>query len=495
MYSIGYDIGSSSIKIAITQNDTGKRVIVLQEPQEEMEMIVPQQGWAEQDPDVWWQYICTGTQKAIKEARIEATEITNIGISYQMHGLVIVNEEGKSLRNAIIWCDSRAVAIGNEAYESLGHKWCAENLYNAPGNFTASKLKWVQENEPNIYNSIYKYMLPGDYIAYKLTGKFTTTKNGLSEGTLWNYKTNELAVELLDYYGIDQDLTPTLVNNFENQGEVHAQGARESGLPEGATLCYRSGDQPNNALSLNILNPGEVAATGGTSGVVYAVTAQKTFKEISKVNHFAHVNYTGTTPSVGRLLNVNGCGIQYRWIKNLCEVPTYEEMNTLAASIPIGSEGLVILPFGNGAERMFDNKTIGTHMAHIDLNKHKTAHICRAALEGIAFSLVYGIEILKNDGTAIQVLRAGNDNLFRSEVFATTVSTLINQDIEIYDTTGAVGAARASTVQNNDFSQFAEHITANDFIKTYQPREDKTAFQNAYKVWKAQLEHTLTLKQ
>lgn len=494
MYAIGYDIGSSSIKIALTHSTSGKKICLLQEPSQEMEIRVPQQGWAEQDPELWWRHICTGTKKIIAQAGIRASAISTIGISYQMHGLVIVDREGRPLRDAIIWCDSRAVAIGKQAYNDLGHEWCASHLYNAPGNFTASKLKWVKENEPKVYRNIYKYMLPGDYIAYKMTGIFTTTKNGLSEGTLWNYKTNEIAVELLDHYGIDKNLTPTLVDNFSTQGKLTAQAASKLGLPQGVSLNYRSGDQPNNALSLNILKPGEVATTGGTSGVVYAVTAQKSFKEISKVNHFAHVNYTDENPAVGRLLNVNGCGIQYRWVKELLGHPSYEEMNTMAQEIAIGSDGLVILPFGNGAERMFDNKIIGTQLCNIDLNKHKKAHLCRATLEGIAFSLVYGIEILKNDGTQIHVLRAGNDNLFRSEVFATTVATLIAQDIEIYDTTGAVGASRASTVKDGDFSKFADHISNNDYIKTYQPVADKQPYRRAYVLWKEQLEKILTHK-
>ncbi|MEP7095441.1 MAG: FGGY family carbohydrate kinase, partial [Flavobacterium sp.] len=440
MYYIGYDIGSSSVKVALVEAATGKKIIVLNEPQNEMEILSLQPDWAEQDPEIWWQYICVATKRAIKEANIEASKIQGIGISYQMHGLVIVDKNGNSLRNAIIWCDSRAVEIGNKAYAEIGQEKCSEHLLNSPGNFTASKLKWVKENEPEIYNQVYKYMLPGDYIAYKLTGDITTTKNGLSEGMLWDYKENKVANWLLDYYGIDQSLTPGIVENFTNQGVLSEKGSKESGLPIGIPVVYRAGDQPNNALSLNVLNAGEVAATGGTSGVFYAVSEISSGKS-TRVNNFVHVNYEEKTPRIGKLLNINGAGIQYRWLKNNMGNETYESMNQKASEIEVGSDGVVVIPFGNGAERMFNNKNIGTHFLNLNLNIHNNAHLFRASLEGIAFSFVYGMECLKDDNAKINVIRAGNDNLFRSEIFSNTVATLIGHEIEIYNTTGAVGAA------------------------------------------------------
>ena len=323
MYYIGYDIGSSSVKVALVEAETGKKIIVLNEPQNEMEIVALHSDWAEQDPEIWWQHICTATKRAIREANIEASKITGVGISYQMHGLVIVDKDGNALRNSIIWCDSRAVEIGNQAFAEIGEAKCMEHLLNSPGNFTASKLKWVKENEPEIYSKIYKYMLPGDYIALKLTGEITTTKNGLSEGMLWDYKENNVANWLLDYYGIDQSLTPKIVENFTNQGILNEKGAKEAGLPVGIPVVYRAGDQPNNALALNVLNPGEVAATGGTSGVFYAVSEMSSGKS-TRVNNFVHVNYEEKTPRVGKLLNINGAGIQYRWLRNNMGDETYE---------------------------------------------------------------------------------------------------------------------------------------------------------------------------
>ena len=491
MYNIGFDLGSSSIKGSIVDSHSGKEILTLSEPKQEMDIISPKTDWAEQDPQKWWDYICNLTKRLIAESKIDSAKICAVGISYQMHGLVIVDKNGYPLRNSIIWCDSRAVEIGETALEELGSKKCSENLLNSPGNFTASKLKWVKENEGEIYKNIYKYMLPGDYIAYKLTGVINTTKNGLSEGILWDYKNFNTANWLLDYYEIDSYLTPDLVENFTNQGTITSDASSLTGLPEGIPISYRAGDQPNNALSLNVFKAGEIAATGGTSGVVYAITDNINSKELTRVNHFAHVNYTKDNQVLGKLLCINSAGIMYKWLKNISKEDSYEGMNENANQIKIGSDGLVIIPFGNGAERMFNNKNIGAQFCNLNLNKHTNHHMYRAALESIAFSFVYGIEILKNDNTKINVIKAGNDNLFRSKIFSNTVSTLINQKIEIYNTTGSIGAARAAGLIDGDFNKFEKNITSNDHVKTFSPNQDKKAYIRAYEDWKRELNRIL----
>ncbi len=491
MYYIGLDIGSSSVKVALVEAVTGKCIGSLHEPPNEMKIQAPEQDWAEQDPDLWWTYVCKAIQRIIKETKIASEKIQAIGISYQMHGLVVVDKDGNSIRPSIIWCDSRAVEIGKKAYAQLGHEYCATHLLNAPGNFTASKLKWVRDHEPDVYERIHKFMLPGDYIAYKLTGEITTTPNGLSEGTLWDYAQEGVATRLLDHYAIDPDLTPDLVDNFKDQGKVHAQASQETGLPKGISITYRSGDQPNNALALNVLKPGQVAVTGGTSGVIYAVTNGLKFDEIHKVNQFAHVNYTEEHPVVGRLLNINGAGIQYRWLKQSTAATSYDYMNKKAAEVAIGANGLVVLPFGNGAERMFDNRTIGTQIAHLNLNQHQNGHLYRATLEGIAFAFVYGMRLLKRDHTHIEVIRAGDDNLFRSAIFSDTVATLIGQEIEMYHTTGAIGAARAAGITDADFDHFEASNSSNDHVHTYVPLANSNAYEEAYQRWKKQLEINL----
>ena len=487
-YYLGLDIGSSSIKAALVEISTGKSLGVVQEPKEEMGMFAQKNGWAEQKPNDWWLHICNAITKLKKQYNISRTQIKGVGISYQMHGLVLVDKKGNPLRKSIIWCDSRAVETGNKAFEEIGEEKCADHLLNSPANFTASKLKWVKENEPTIYSQIHKFMLPGDYIAYKFSDTINTTISGLSEGIFWDFKNDNVADFLLENYGIDKSLVPDIVDTFGVQSLVDKKGEQESGIAAGTPIYYRAGDQPNNALSLNVFNPGEVAATGGTSGVVYAVTDSLSAKESSRVNNFAHVNYQKAAAArIGKLLCINGAGIQYRWLLNNLAVNSYEEMNNLASEIPVGSDGVCLIPFGNGAERMLNNKEIGTRIVNMNLNNHHKGHMCRAALEGIAFSFVYGMEILKSDGIKASVIRAGNDNLFRSEIFANTVATLIEQEIEIYNTTGAIGAARAADLHKGDFEAFGKTIMDNDHVMTFMPFKDKKPYLKAYKNWKKEL--------
>ena len=488
MFYIGFDIGSSSVKVALVNARTNQEVAVLTEPKNEMPIDSIQPGWAEQDPEMWWKHLCVGTKRIIAENKIDANTILAIGISYQMHGLVVVDKEKQSLRKSIIWCDSRAVSIGDAAASSIGEAKYGSNLLNAPGNFTASKLKWVKENEPELYTKIKHYMLPGDYIAYKLTGEIATTRNGLSEGMLWDYKEKKVAHWLLEYYGIDTSLTPSIVNNFEDQGRVTQVASIQTGLPIGIPIRYRAGDQPNNAFSLNVLNSGEVAATGVTSGVLYAITDKSISNESLRINNFAHVNYSPKNPIIGKLLCINGAGIQYKKLKNSTNSKSYNLMNQKASSINVGSSGLVVLPFGNGAERMFNNKDIGSHIINYDSAIHNNNHLFRATLEGIAFSFVYGMELLKNDNLTPSLIRAGNDNLFQSEVFSTTISTLLNNEIEIHNVSGAYGAARSVGIKNQDFKYYSEEISKGDYIKSFEPDTKCQKYIDSYNIWKEKLE-------
>ena len=490
MYYIGFDLGSSSVKAALIETTTGKSVGITQFPEKEMVIVAEQTGWAEQDPNLWWKNIGQVTKKLLTQTGVSSKKIKGIGIAYQMHGMVVVDKNQQVLRPSIIWCDSRAVAIGNETFKGVGEDKCVSNLLNSPGNFTLSKLKWVKENEPKIFEKVDKLMLPGDFIAMKLTGEATTTISGLSEGIMWDFKQNKLADWLFDYMGISTDVIPTIVPTFSNQGTVSKKAAEEIGLPEGIPVLYRAGDQPNNALSLNAFEPGEIAATGGTSGVVYAITDSAKTKESSRINNFAHVNYTTEAPRIGKLLCINGAGIQYSWMKQniVASTDSYNDMNNLADAIPVGSDGLRILPFGNGAERMLNSQNTGASTFNLNFNKHNKAHLLRASLEGVAFSFVYGIDILKNDGVDLSAIRAGNDNLFRSEIFSNTIATLVGTDIKIIDTTGAVGAARAAGVSTGDFKTLNDAFSDNEHVTTYQPLKDKRMYEDAYLLWKQDLE-------
>ncbi|RYD94267.1 MAG: carbohydrate kinase, partial [Sphingobacteriales bacterium] len=399
MLLLGIDIGTSSIKVCIIDTDSQKIITSAQYPDEESPIISLQSGWAEQAPGMWWEQ----TQQALKRChatgKYNADDIAAIGIAYQMHGLVLVDKDQNVLRNSIIWCDSRAVELGDKAFEDIGHEVCLSHMLNSPGNFTASKLAWVKKNEPEIYAKIDKIMLPGDFIAMKLTGEITTSESALSEGIFFDFKNNSISEQITKYYGFDSSLFPPVHPVFSSHGTVLPSIAAQLGLKAGIPVTYKAGDQPNNALSLNVLNPGEVAATAGTSGVIYGVSEQLGFDPQSRVNTFAHVNYTHDLKRLGVLLCINGTGSLYRWTKNLFGTTVgYHQMNDEATQAPLGSDGLRILPFGNGAERMLNNKQVGVHLHHIDLNLHTRAHIFRAVQEGIACAFRYGLDIMRENG-------------------------------------------------------------------------------------------------
>lgn len=458
MYLIGYDIGSSSVKASIIQAETGICLASAYNPRREMKISAPQKGWAEQDPEQWWSNLKLSTDEAILTAEIDPADIKAIGISYQMHGLVLVDRQQEILRPSIIWCDSRAVDTGDEAFTQLGRERCLSSLLNSPGNFTASKLKWVKDNEPAVYEKIDKIMLPGDYISMRMTGEINTTISGLSEGIFWDFQANEPASFLLDHYGIDHSMLPGIIPTFSEQGRLTDGTAEELGLLKGTPVSYRAGDQPNNAFSLNVLNPGEIAATAGTSGVVYGVSDEVKYDPKSRVNTFAHVNHSPEINRLGVLLCINGTGIQNAWLKNniTSREVNYAAMNDMVQSIPPGSEGIMMLPFGNGAERMLSNQDVGASIHHIDFNLHTEAHLARAAQEGIVYAFHYGMMIMKQIGIQPSVIRAGNSNMFLSPVFRDTLASISGATIELYDTDGSVGAAKGAGIGAGIYNAFED---------------------------------------
>ncbi|MDN5205199.1 FGGY family carbohydrate kinase [Fulvivirgaceae bacterium BMA10] len=487
MFLLGFDVGSSSIKASIVDVAKNVSVDTVKFPEHELTIHAPKFGWAEQDPELWWTNLCEATKKLLtRNPGINPSAILGIGISYQMHGLVLIDKHQKVLRPSIIWCDSRAVDIGDKAFGEIGEKKCLEHFLNSPGNFTASKLKWVMENEPEIYSNTDKVLLPGDFISMKMTGEINTTITGLSEGIFWDFKKNGKANLLLEHFGIDDSKMAEAVPSLQVHGTLTESAANELGLKSGTPVTYKAGDQPNNAMTLNALEPGEIAATGGTSGVIFAVTDQAIYDPESRVNAFAHVNHTTGNSRIGILMCINGCGIQYNWVrKNLAGGnSSYEKMEQEAAKIPVGSDGLVILPFGNGAERIFNNKEIGAQFLNVNLNRHSDAHFYRAALEGIAFSFVYGTEILSDIGISAQVIRVGNDNLFQSEIFSSTIASITGCPIEMYETTGAIGAARAAGVSLGLYNSIQEAFASNQLSKTYLPVQNPNNYQEAFTRWK-----------
>ena len=488
MYLLGYDIGSSSVKASLVDALTGKCVSSAFYPKTEAAIIAVKPGWAEQEPSSWWENLKLATADVLASSGADSSDIKAIGISYQMHGLVCVDKEGNVLRPSIIWCDSRAVPYGQKAFDVIGHERCLSHLLNSPGNFTASKLAWVKENEPELYSKIHKIMLPGDYIAMRLTGEICTTVSGLSEGMLWDFAENAPAQILLDHYGIDRSLIADIKPTFSEQGRVTAAAAAELGLAEGTPVTYRAGDQPNNALSLNVFNPGEIASTAGTSGVVYGVLGDVNYDPKSRVNTFAHVNHAADQTRLGVLLCINGTGILNSWMKrNVApEGISYADMNDLAAQAPIGSAGVSILPFGNGAERMLENREVGSSIHGVNFNVHNKSHLLRAAQEGIVFSFKYGIEIMEQMGMNVNKIHAGHANMFLSPIFRETLAGVTGAVIDLYDTDGSVGAAKGAGIGAGIYKDNNEAFSTLEKLAVIEP-SDKEAYEAAYETWKSRL--------
>ena len=488
MYLLGYDIGSSSVKASLVDAQSGKCVASAFYPKSEAAIIAVKPGWAEQEPASWWENLKLATADIMASSAVCPKDIKAIGISYQMHGLVCVDKGKNPLRPSIIWCDSRAVPYGQKAFDALGHEQCLSHLLNSPGNFTASKLAWVKENEPELYSKIYKIMLPGDFIAMKLTGEICTSISGLSEGMMWDFSESRTAKMLLDYYGIDESLIPEIRPTFAEQGRVSAAAAAELGLAEGIPVTYRAGDQPNNALSLNVFNPGEIASTAGTSGVVYGVLGEVNYDPKSRVNTFAHVNHTPEQTRLGVLLCINGTGILNSWMKrNVApEGISYAEMNDLAATAPIGSAGVSILPFGNGAERMLENREVGSSIHGVNFNVHNKAHLLRAAQEGIVFSFKYGIEVMEQMGMNVNKIHAGHANMFLSPIFRETLAGVTGAVIDLYDTDGSVGAAKGAGIGAGIYKDNSEAFATLEKLAVIEPaRQDE--YTQAYELWKSRM--------
>lgn len=493
---LGCDIGSSSVKATLLDADTGKSISSAYSPESEMPIQSPKKGWAEQDPCSWWDHLVMAVHQAMRKADASPKEVSAIGISYQMHGLVLVDRDLNVLRPAIIWCDSRAVQIGEKAFREIGEEYCLEHYLNSPGNFTASKLKWVMENEPETVEKADKMLLPGDYISMKMTGETATTHTGLSEAVLWDYREKQTAHLLMSYYGIPERLIPNAHPSFSAHGRLTGKAAKELGLRKRTPVTYKAGDQPNNAFSLNVLNPGEAAATAGTSGVIYAVTDQPDFDSKSRVNTFIHVNNRKKKPRNGVLLCVNGTGILNSWLKNTLShggSPDYNEMNRSAMEIAPGSDGLSILPFGNGAERILENRGVGAHILNLDFNRHSSAHMFRAGQEGIAFALRYGFDIMSEMGLKPERVRAGQTNMFRSPLFRELFVQNTGSTLEIFRTDGSEGAARGAGIGAGIYSDEKDAFTGLEKLEVIEPdTEQMKIYDELYQNWLSELNRFLT---
>ena len=491
MLLLGIDLGTSSVKVSVVDAATGKRLSSAQFPETEADIIAPHPGWAEQDPELWWEHVQLAILKCNSSGLYDPLDIGAVGIAYQMHGLVLVDKGQQVLRNAIIWCDGRAVETGEQAFRKIGDHHCLTHLLNAPGNFTASKAAWVKEHEPEIFERADKIMLPGDFIAMRFSGTAGTTVSALSEGIFWDFSTNSISTEVLEYFGIDPSLIPPVHPLFSVHGNVSKEIAVRLSLRPGIPVSYKAGDQLNNAFSLQVLHPGEVAATAGTSGVIYGISDRLNFDPLSRINSFAHVNHAKDHKRIGILLCINGAGSFYRWMRNTTGVyHDYDSMNEAAATIPAGAGGLFMLPFGNGPERMLNNRYTGAQIRGLDMNLHTPAHLARAAQESVAFAFRYGLDIMTENAMEPGIIRAGKANMFRSPVFTQSFVDVTGVPVELYDTDGSVGAALGAGVGAGIFEDTSAAFSERRPVQLVQPLA-KVQYEALYQKWKQLLEAEL----
>jgi xylulokinase len=487
MLLLGIDLGTSSVKVSVVDGATQQIIASAQYPDTESLIIAKEVGWAEQSPATWWHDMQQAILRLNASGKYDPKDIGAIGIAYQMHGLVCVDKDKNVLRNSIIWCDSRAVKIGEKAFKKIGNDKCLSRLLNSPGNFTASKLAWVKENEPAIYEKIEKILLPGDFIAMQLTGDATTTSSAASEGIFWDFKKDKLSKDLFEYFGFNKSIIPSIQPVFSSHGLLKKDVAETLGLRTGVPVTYKAGDQPNNALSLNVMEPGEVAANAGTSGVIYGVSDELGFDKQSRINSFAHVNHTAENKRIGVLLCINGAGITNSWIKNsFANNGDYKALNDAANKIYPGSEGLQVIPFGNGAERMLNNKTVGAHILNFDWNMHTPLHVYRAGQEGVSFAFRYGLDIMKKNGIKPTVIRAGKANMFLSKTFVKAFVNTTAVPVELYNSDGSVGAAIGAGIGANFFATPAEAFTNMKAVEKIEPLQE-SIYNDAYQKWKESL--------
>ncbi len=490
MLFLGIDLGSSSLKLSIYDAEKGITLANVKVPEFEMKINAPQFGWAEQNPEDWWENVKTGIHLLKNNKKIDLEKVCGIGIAYQMHGLVLTDNQLNPVRPSIIWCDSRAVNIGNEAEKSIGVEISQNKILGSPGNFTASKLKWVKNNEPEVFKKASYMMLPGDYIAAKLTEKAQISTSGLSEAALWDFSDGKLATEVLEKMNLPESYIPEIVPSFGNHATISPKIASELGLNKNAQINYRAGDQPNNAFSLNALKSGDIATTAGTSAVMYAVSSENTFDKKNRVNTFLHVNNTPKNKHNGVMLCINGSGILYQWLRKMIsvsrdELVSYEVLNNEASLVKPGSEGLRFYPFGNGVERIFNNKEVNSGIENLNYNIHQPSHVIRSACEGIVFAMNYGFEVMQSIGIQGKVVRAGKDNLFLSPVFREIFVNTTQTTLELYNTSGSEGAARGAAVGFGYYKKTEDAFKSLKCIERLEPsKELSLQYQDIYKKWK-----------
>lgn len=435
MAFLGIDVGTSSVKVSIVGEDGVILASATAPASSERAINSPNPNWAEQNPEDWWE----DAQQAILNLPLEARlQVEAIGIAYQMHGLVLVDSQFQPVRPSIIWCDGRNIQESQILAESLGLDALENRLLNKPGTLTLAKLAWVAEHEPETLAKAHTFGLPGDFIAYKLTGEWSTTKSGYSEMVGWDFGASIPFEEGFRKAGWKLPL-PEARPNLEEGAPIQKVIAEKLGLPPSARVTYRAGDQPNNAFGLGVLQQGETAISAGTSGVLYGIGDSSPGLH-EGINRFLHVN-----SQIGVLMCLNGVGsalafARRTWFQN----QSYEALSELASQA--NPENCpYFFPFGNGAERILSERAF-SGFTELDFNRHNLPELARSVFEGIAFAYRLGSEKMEKAGCLSKVVNGTESGLLKSSFFAQLLANELQVELILSEGDGSTAAARGAAL-------------------------------------------------
>ncbi len=482
-YLLGVDIGTSGTKTVLF--DVAGNTIM--SDLQEYPLYQPKVGWAEQDPEDWWRAVYTSINNVVFKSGVKAEEIKGVGLSGQMHGAVLLDGNNNVLRKSIIWCDQRSSAECEQITSLIGKERLIEITANpALTGFTASKVMWVKNNEPDIYEKVRKILLPKDYIRYKLTGEFATEVSDASGMQFMDIANRKWSDEVLTKLGIDKSYLADLYESQEISGRINSGSAKLTGLKEDTPVVGGAGDQAAGAIGNGIVKPGIISSTIGTSGVVFAYSDKVTIDPKGRVHTFCHA-----VPGTWHIMGVTqGAGLSLKWFRdNFCieekrvaelmGVDPYVLMDKEAEKVEAGCSGLIYLPY-----------LMGERTPHLDPNargvffglsaKHEKPDMLRAVMEGVVYSLADCLGIIKEMGVDVSEVRAsgggGKSKIWRqmqADVFGSSICTINSSEGP------ALGVALLAGVGAGVYSSVGE--ACDSIIKVVTEQKADSALHDKYK--------------
>ena len=480
-YILGLDVSTTGSK-ALLIDTTGAVMGTASSPHT---LSTPKPLWSEQDPEMWWEAVSNSIRNLIAQTGVDPKEIDAVGLTGQMHGLVLLDAQGEVLRPAILWNDQRCQAQCDEIHERVGK----EKFIQISGNvaltgFTAPKILWVAENEPHVYARVSHVLLPKDYIRYKLTGELAMDKADGSGTVLFDLKARDWSDELLETLDIPREWMPPTFEGPQITGEVDEMAASLTGLMKGTPVTAGGGDQAAGAVGVGAVEPGIVGLVVGTSGVIFATTPAPLIEPEGRLHAFCHAA-PGLWHFMGVMLSAAGSLQWYR--DTLAPYMSFDELLREAESVPAGSEGLLFLPYLSGERTPHPDPLARGAFIGLTL-RHSRGHMTRAVLEGVAFGLKDSFNLIRNAGLEqISQVRASGGGT-KGALWRQILADVLESELVSVNTTegGAFGAALLAGVGVGAWSDVATacretiHITG----KTTPNTANFQAYRDAYEIYR-----------